>query len=143
MAIAISALVLIVKRSQQTGCEGHIQFIALSSIANINTGLEQNPSTPILVAEILFGRLLQLGELGLELSQGRSGGGSPEHSARIVLTDVADQNAERREAARHRGHDHARNSQGLRQFTSVQAARSAERYEGKLAWIIPSFDRNY
>ncbi len=67
----------------------------------------------------------------------------PQHSPRIILDHIADQNAVGRKRARHDRNENLRNAQCLRQVASVQATSPAESNQRKTPRIVAAFDRDH
>src|SRR5579864_7287959 len=102
----------------------NVEFVPLAPITNIHAKLAQDNAPPTLCPKVSLGLATQLSELFIQPFHRKFIQGPPQHGARIVFHDITDQNAEGREPARKRRHNHSWNPQSRSQFAGVQPSRS-------------------
>src|SRR5207237_6799785 len=97
-----------------------------ASVASVDGALVSDNTSPVLFRKFALCSSTQFRKLLLQLRPGQLFGHAPEHGARVIFDDVADQNAEGRERARKGGHDHPWNTEYIGKFAGVKATGSTE-----------------
>src|SRR5581483_2158394 len=97
--------------------EGHVEFVSLSAVADVDAGLELDfAGSPLLFLELLLGLVFKGRKFCSKLSCGSFSRDSPENCSRIILNDIADEDAESGERSRGGWHNDARDCERLGQF---------------------------
>src|SRR5689334_12476165 len=103
-----------------------VEFVSLAAVANIDAPVELGSSLPGFLAEISGRGVFHGFEFGGELGLGNFPGNSQQDGTRIILHNVAGQNAQSGESAGKSWDDHGRDAQGLGESAGVQASGAAE-----------------
>ncbi len=98
---------------------------------------------PLFVAEICFSAASQCGKLAFQPFDGKLLSNLPKHGTRIILHHITYEDAKSREHAGQSGNNHARDAERLRQFTGMEAARSAKGHQRELSRIVATFDGDH
>src|ERR1700682_2623482 len=97
---------LATKSCDQRARVRNVEFVPLAPITNVHAEQAPDCASPTLSMKVFLGRAAQVTEFFIQPFHWKLIQGSPEHGARIVLHDIADQNAEGGKRARKRRHDH-------------------------------------
>src|SRR5580698_7174302 len=144
MVISITLLMFSVEANRDISTRGHVEFIALSAIAQIKTAFEVNVTfeiaTPSFSAKFFQRFRLKPAKFLFQPCLRKAADESPEQGARVIFDHIADQNSKSRKRARSCRNHHGRNRHCLRQFTSVQTSRASKRHQSKFTRIVAALD---
>src|ERR1700692_1454891 len=121
-------------------CDGHVEFVALSPIAQVKAFCVMDDSSPPFGAKFLLCFRFELAEFSLQHCLRRMIVKSREQSAGVISDNIAHQDAECRKRAGARWNDDGWNRERIRQFAGMQASCSTECNQSEFARIVPSFD---
>src|SRR3981081_2081941 len=117
-----------------------IEFVPLAPVTNIYATPPQDGAPPTFVLKVLVGPATQILEFLVQAFCWKLIQNPPQHGARIVFYNGADQNAEGGKCARTCRDDHLRDAQARSQFAGVQSACSAESHQYKFARVITTLN---
>src|SRR6202521_5753324 len=121
----------------------NVEFVSLAPITNVHAEPAPDCASPTLSPKVFVGLATQIVEFFVQPFHRKFIQGPPEYGARIVLHDIADQNAEGGERARKRRHDHPRDAQARSQFAGMQPASAAEGHQHKPSRVVATLNRNH
>src|SRR5438270_2626336 len=132
-----------VEHRQAVGGVGDRQFESLSFVAHVERALELYPARPLLCFEVRKSQCFQPLEFNLEAGMRKNAFRAKQESSRVMLDDVASQNADSGERAWHGWNHDPRNLEFRCEVASMQCSCASEGDKGKVTGVVSFFNRNH